>query len=151
MRRLALLAALAGGAVLLSAFTFGRGATLPGLPRDVQAYRSWPKVNAKPIPPSSASAHFGRKNVYARKRAAGGRYPYGSILVKEGVETGRSFVGLIAIMRKVKGSDPAHGDWRFVEYTRSDASQPFQELARDGTCWSCHAVAKKTDWVYTTG
>ena len=53
-------------------------------------------------------------------------------------------------MRKVKGADPAHNDWRFVEYTRSSASARFSQIASAAVCWTCHAGAKKTDYVFTT-
>ena len=58
---------------------------------------------------------------------------------------------LVAIMRKVAGSDPAHGDWEYVEYKRSGAGRDFATDASltGATCWSCHAIAAGTDWVFT--
>ena len=80
-----------------------------------------------------------------------GRYPYGAIIVKEGVtgSGGSRFVSLIATMRKVRGVDPRHGDWIFVEYARSSRGERFREIARDATCWGCHQLARKNDWVFT--
>ncbi len=128
-------------------------AGLPGIPKRFQPYRSWPRVNAKPIKPTATTAHPGLKNVYASRRAVGGRYPYGTLIVKEGSTTagGARFVSLIATMRKTRGADPKHGDWTFVEWTRSSPRERFRVIARDATCWSCHAQAKATDWVFTTG
>lgn len=125
-------------------------AGLPGIPSVFQPYRSWTKVNAKPIRPTATTAHPGVKNVYASKRKIKGRYPFGTILVKEGFPAGgRRFVALIATMRKVRGVDPAHGNWKYIEYTRSSPGARFTEIARDGVCWGCHALARKTDWVFT--
>lgn len=120
---------------------------LPGIPAYAQPYKSWHKVNAKPI--RTGGAHPGVKNVYASKRARSGRYPDGTIIVKEAREPA-GYVSLIAVMRKRAGSDPAHGNWKFIEWTRSSATARFREIARDGVCWSCHVGAKKTDWVFTT-
>jgi DNA-binding transcriptional regulator PaaX len=53
-------------------------------------------------------------------------------------------------MRKRAGSDPAHGNWEFVEYTRQGADDRFAVAARDGVCWSCHGdVRDGSDWVFT--
>jgi len=128
------------------------GAGLPGIPKQFQPYRSWQRLNAKPIKPTAATAHPGLKNVYASRRAAGGRYAYGTLIVKEGLATagGRRFVGLIATMRKSRGADPKHGDWVFVEWTRSSPRERFREVARGAVCFGCHVQAKATDWVFTT-
>jgi hypothetical protein len=127
---------------------------LPGLPAYTAGYRSWPKLNRKPIPPRpSGDAHLGTKNVYASKRRANGRFPDGTILVKEAVRPDKDFLGLIAVMRKRRGSDHAHNDWQFVELTRDAKGEPFTVTARDAVCWSCHVGAEKTDyvWIYTLG
>jgi hypothetical protein len=139
-------------AVALLAAGYGLAAGLPGIPRMFQPYKTWNKVNAKPIRPTPTTAHpAGVKNVYASKRKAGGRYPYGTLIVKEGLSTagGKRFVSLIATMRKARGIDPQHGNWKFIEWTRSSPGARFREIARDGTCWGCHGLAKKADWVYT--
>jgi hypothetical protein len=127
---------------------------LPGLPAYTAGYRSWPKLNRNPIPPrASGDAHLGTKNVYASKRRANGGFPDGTILVKEAVRPDKDFLGLIAVMRKRRGSDPAHNDWQFVEFTREAKKARFSLTARDAVCWSCHVGAEKTDyvWTYTLG
>jgi cytochrome P460 len=127
-------------------------ASLPGIPKAFQPYKSWHRVNAKPIPDTPTTAHpAGVKNVYASRRKRGARYPYGTLVVKEGLTTagGKRFVSLIATMRKIRGVDPRHGDWQFREWTRSSSGSRFSLIAKDATCWSCHALAKKSDWVYT--
>ena len=56
---------------------------------------------------------------------------------------------LVAVMRKIAGSDPAHGDWRFAEYTRGAPGERFGAPLTGAVCWSCHAIASDTDWVFT--
>ena len=91
--------------------------------------------------PRLRPAHPGTKNVYASKKSVAGRYPVGTLIVKEGFTTvgGKRFVSLIATMRKQRGLDPAHGNWKFIEWTRSSPNTCFAEIARDATCWGCHA------------
>ncbi len=134
---------------------------LPGLPPDTAGFEDWPRLNAAPIPPDSAQtarvgfdAHRGVKNVHvdqpgARAGDPGPPYPDGTVLVKA-AGTGGDLT-LVAIMRKVVGSDPAHGDWEYVEYKRSGAGGDFATDASltGATCWSCHAIAAGTDWVFT--
>jgi Cytochrome P460 len=122
----------------------------PGVPTYVAGYLDWEKLNRAPIPPRAADPHEGTKNVYAsRARRPNGRFPFGTIVVKEASRPGRDFIGLIAIMRKERGVDPAHNDWRFVEYTRESRNERFQETGSGAVCWSCHAGALDNDYVFT--
>ncbi|HYR95704.1 MAG TPA: cytochrome P460 family protein [Candidatus Binatus sp.] len=132
--------------------------TLPGLPGDIAGYGSWLRMNAEPIPVHPVGdAHFGTKNVYVNQTrdaiAPGGvqqlPFPDGTILVKESTRPGRDFIGLVSIMRKRAGSDPAHGDWQWVEYARSSGQETFAEVERDAVCWTCHKIREPWDWVYT--
>jgi Cytochrome P460 len=128
---------------------------LPGLPRYTAGYDTWIKLTKKPIPPrASGDAHLGAKKVYASKHAgANGRFPDGTIIVKEAVRPGKDFLGLIAVMRKEQGADPAHNDWRFVEFTRDGRRDRFSKTASGAICWTCHMGAAKTDyvWIFTLG
>lgn len=121
-----------------------------GLPSDVAGYVSWTLLNAAPIPPrEDGDAHLGTKNVYASETAgADGVYPDGAIIVKEATRPEADFIGLVAVMRKVAGSDPEHNDWEFVEYTRESAGEPFTEVASGELCWSCHMGAASADYVW---
>jgi hypothetical protein len=126
---------------------------LPGLPDYTAGYRDWLLLNEEPIPPNPAGdAHLGTKNVYASleaDRSSGSAvYPDGTIIVKEANRPDTDFIGLIAAMRKTAGADPEHGDWVFVEWTRSSPDVRFAETARDAVCWSCHVGAEQTDWVW---
>jgi hypothetical protein len=129
-----------------------------GLPAYTAGYEDWLRLNAQPIPPSPNAPHGdGDKNVYVSATRAeitsGGdqQYPYpdGTVVLKT-AGVGSDPAGIIAVMRKIEGSDPAHGDWDFIEWSRSSEGSAYTLLAEDQVCWSCHMVAEQTDWVYTT-
>jgi hypothetical protein len=128
-------------------------ATLPGLPPYTAGYERWTRINPEPIPPNpDGDPHLGTKDVYVSQEAdrSGGSivYPDGTIVVKDARRPDADFLGLVAIMRKETGSDPEHGDWVFVEYTRDSPDAAFTETASDAVCWSCHVGAEETDWVW---
>jgi len=128
----------------------------PGLPQDVAGFMSWLRLNAEPIPPDPAAPHGETKNVFVNQTRAdltqGGSqqfpYPNGTIVVKEG-SRGGDRAAIVAIMRKMAGVDPAHGDWEYIEYARNSPDEAYTVLAQDEVCWTCHAAAEGTDWVYT--
>ena len=131
---------------------------LPGLPDDVAGYEKWLKINAEPIPPvPGGDPHDGTKNVYVNQSrdtiAPDGEqqfpYPDGSIVVKEAYRPDKDYVGLIAIMRKIAGSNPDHNDWEFIEYTRGKPDDDFKVIASGGLCSNCHVQAEDTDYVFT--
>ncbi len=131
---------------------------LPGLPDDVAGYEKWLKINAEPIPPvPGRDPHDGTKNVYVNQSqdtiAPDGEqqfpYPDGSIVVKEAYRPDKDYVGLIAIMRKIAGSNPDHNDWEFIEYTRGKQDDDFKVIASGGLCSNCHVQAEDTDYVFT--
>jgi hypothetical protein len=122
----------------------------PGVPAFVAGYRGWTKLNEAPIPPRDSDPHFGTKDVFASmERLGNGRFPVGTVVVKEAIRPGADFIGLIAIMRKERGADPEHNDWVFVEYTREAAGARFGEQAAGAVCWSCHVGARESDYVFT--
>jgi Cytochrome P460 len=124
----------------------------PGAPRWVAGYPSWIKLNGEPIPPRDSDPHNGTKNVFASRRVGGnGRFPNGTVVVKEATRPGTDFIGLIAIMRKQRGADPAHNDWVFVEYTREAANARFGLQAEGAVCYGCHVGAADRDYVFTLG
>ncbi len=122
----------------------------PGVPRFVAGYREWFKLNDAPIPPRDSDPHNGTKNVFAsERRGSDAQFPNGTIVVKEAMRPGADFIGLIAIMRKQMGADPANNDWVFVEYTREAANARFAEIASGSVCSSCHMSARDLDYVFT--
>ena len=128
-----------------------------GLPEDIAGYEDWVRLNPEPIPPiQGGDAHNGTKDVFTSReadRSGGISYPAGTIIVKEAIRPERDFIGLVAIMRKIEGFDPANNDWEFVEYTRSSPNDIFTIIASGGICSGCHTGAAATDfvWVHTTG
>jgi cytochrome P460 len=130
----------------------GKAKAPPGVPGFAAGYRGWIKLNADPLPPRDADPHSGTKNVFASKRlGASGRFPNGTVVVKEAIRPGADFVGLIAIMRKRRGADPEHNDWVFVEYTRDAPKARFGFQAEGAVCYGCHVGAQETDYVFTLG
>jgi Cytochrome P460 len=121
----------------------------PGLPQYTAGYKSWTKINRRPIPPRANDPHHGVKNVYASKAKRGARYPYGTVVVKEGFPPGKKWVRLMAVMRKVRGASPRNNDWQMREWTRSSPSGRFTEIASGSICYSCHVGAKRNDYVFT--
>jgi hypothetical protein len=118
-----------------------------GLPKYVDGYAKWPKVNAKPIRGGS-SAHPGTKNVYASKRKAGKRYPVGAIVVKTATPPGKRWLSLVATMRRIKGT--TNGGWRWEEFTRSSPTARFTKVAfPESGCAACHMQARANDYVFT--
>jgi hypothetical protein len=125
-------------------------APLPGLPKSIAGYREWTKLNKASIAPRDSDPHLGTKEVYASKEmGSNGLFPNGTIIVKEATRPGKDFLGLIAIMRKQRGADPAHNDWLFVEYTRDSRKETFAEVASGAVCYGCHVGAEETDYVFT--
>ena len=133
-------------------------ARLPGLPALTAGFMGWERLNREPIPPDSPQArrvgfdaHRGVKHVYVRVpggAAARAPFPDGTVVVKAAGEDPLRPT-LVAVMRKVAGADPAHGDWRFEEYTRAAPGERFGDPLTGAVCWSCHAIATETDWVFT--
>jgi hypothetical protein len=125
-------------------------APLPGLPKSIAGYRNWTKLNKASIAPRDSDPHLGTKEVYASKEMRStGLFPNGTIIVKEATRPGKDFLGLIAVMRKQRGADPAHNDWLFVEYTRDSRKDSFAEVASGAVCYGCHVGAEETDYVFT--
>ena len=130
---------------------------LPGLPDDTAGYEGWLKLNAQPIPPVPGfDPHRGTKNVYVNQTreviAPNGQqqfpYPDGAIVVKEAVRPDKDFIGLVAVMWKEAGTNPAFGDWRFEEYTRNAPDAEFRLIASGAACSGCHSGAAATDFVF---
>ena len=112
-----------------------------GLPSYTSGYAAWTKVNRKPF--STPGAHNGVKNVYTSKpRAANGKFPDGSVIVKSITEPGtKGLAAQVAVMRKLGGR------WRWVEYQRSGSR--YEVLAQGQLCVACHMQVRSNDWVFT--
>ena len=158
--------AVVGIVALFAAVLISAGATapsrtevrpLPGLPAYTAGFDRWLKLNRAPIPPRPNDAHLGTKNVFVNRTRArlapGGRqrfpYPNGSIIVKSIRRPGQRFVGVVAVMRKLRGKNPAHNDWLMIEYLRASQSARFRELASGALCTGCHVQARRRDYVFT--
>jgi hypothetical protein len=126
----------------------------------IEGYLGWTPL---PEPPQAelrglGSAHPGTKRVYASppraELVAGGaqRFPYprGTVVVKEARTDGE--ITLVAIMEKVRANDAATGGWRYAEYNRASAGEPFAKVNfPESGCAGCHMSAntrQSTDWVF---
>jgi Cytochrome P460 len=140
----AAVALLAAGAALALA---PGAARKDGLPRYVDGYATWPKLNRRAIVGGSA-AHRGTKQVYASKRRRGSRFPVGTIVVKTATPPGKRWLSLVATMRRVQGT--RNGGWLWEEFTRTSPAQRFARVAFPASgCAACHAQAKASDYVFT--
>jgi Cytochrome P460 len=150
--RAVLIAAAAGLLVVGATVAQGGSAAgpLPGLPSYTAGYKSWTKLNRRPLPRRAADPHDGTKNVYASKLPPRGssRYPVGTVIVKEAFRSGQRAPYLIAVMRKVRGVRANNG-WVMIEWTRRSAGSRFSEQARGQVCYGCHVGARRTDYVFT--
>lgn len=126
----------------------------------IAGYLGWTELTKPPIAElaSLGSAHGGEKRVWASPTrealTSGGAqrfpYPQGSVVVKQGAQG--DVVTLIALMEKNGDGGAATGGWRYVEYTRASADDPFTKvgLSQSG-CAGCHQNAdtrQSTDWVF---
>jgi len=164
MRRL-LSALLTLGLVLATSILLGAGAQTgapPGIPSEIENYRSWTKMNGLLLSdPSNPRA--GPKNTFINLNpdqlkglyAAGGRvhkpFPDGAVLVRETLDPATGFVRVLFVQRKDSGAARTKG-WVFSGYSRNAANEAYQQLpiADPVTrCLDCHAQVRNTDFVFT--
>lgn len=72
-------------------------------------------------------------------------FPDGATAVKEGHPSADGAVEKLFVMRKIKGYDPANGDWF---YAMTDAKGQVQQKGKLQMCISCHSNAKAKDYLY---
>jgi hypothetical protein len=135
--------------IVITSVAWSSGAQrLPGVPAYAQNYKRFPKLNRRPIRIAATAHPSSFRNVYvSKRRARNGRYPYGTLIVKEGVTSGR--VTLIAVMRKLRGANPRYNDWRFIEWTRPGSGRFSKVAAPESVCTGCHQMARSNDFVFT--
>lgn len=126
----------------------------------IEGYLGWTRLAEPPRASlrSLGGAHAGAKRIFASppraELVAGGaqRFPYprGTVVVKEARTDGE--VTLVAIMEKVRANDAATGGWRYAEYNRASAGEPFAKVNfPESGCAGCHSNAssrQSTDWVF---
>lgn len=72
--------------------------------------------------------------------------PVGAIIVKENYGKDKKTLMAVTPMYKVKGYNPAAGDWFWVKY---GPNGKVLKAGKPKGCISCHSVKKKNDWIYT--
>lgn len=76
-------------------------------------------------------------------------FPVGSIIVREKYSTlGSTPETVIAMVKREKGFNDATGDWEFFVFNGRDMALTSRESV--GSCATCHARAKETDWTFRT-
>ena len=132
---------LAVGIAAAASVVAAAGTSAGGLPAYTDGYAKWVKLNRKPI--TTPGAHNGIKNVFtSRRRAANGRFPNGTVIVKSIAEPGaKGLARQVAVMRKLGGR------WQWVEYEREGSR--YGVLARGQLCVDCHMQVRAKDWVFT--
>jgi hypothetical protein len=121
------------------------------LPDDVATYREdCIQMNASPLPRRRDDPHEGEKDVFAcnvslaRLRSNQRPFPDGAVLVKESTQADLGYPWLVATARK-RGNT-----WRWNEYSRNFADEPFVEIAAsESVCIDCHRRVRSSDWIYT--
>lgn len=121
------------------------------LPQEVEDYQTrCTRMNAEPIARYDGDPHAGTKNVFACGvdlaflRAGTRPFPDGTLIVKESVRRGETFVWLTATARK------RDGRWHWDEYTRNFSDEAFERvLVSESVCTGCHDRAKGIDWIFT--
>jgi len=94
-------------------------------------------------------------DVYANEKAGSNIYynnpnfPVGSMIVREKY----SLLGtvpdtVIAMVKREAGFNAASGDWEFFVFDGRDLALKSRETV--GSCSTCHARAKDTDWTFRT-
>lgn len=134
----------------------------PAAQATFKAYKSWKKVNEKPVPSQS---HGGRLVfTYLNKKAEGpglsGTFPFpeGSVLAKDSFESQGGKPGakgpLFIMEKRKKGYDVANGDWHYAT-VGPDGAVTMSGSGKEGSptqfCAACHQAAKVNDYVFGVG
>ena len=126
---------------------------------DFQNYKSWNKVNEKPITGDLfgvlGEAHAGPagvREVYINNIGkevsdkGSGSYPVGTMIVKEAYKDGKLEV-LTMMVKRGEGYDPANGNWEYF-MSMPDFSGLDKNRGKIGMCIGCHGQTKNTDYVF---
>lgn len=86
-----------------------------------------------------------RTNIYYNKP----NFPVGSMIVREKYSLmGTIPETVIAMVKRDAGFNAATGDWEFFVFNGRDLALQSRESV--GSCATCHARAKDTDWTFRT-
>jgi hypothetical protein len=163
---------LIGGALSLTAFAAGMVVSrAPSLAESIARYRSWYKVNPKPIHMAPALAvlcsapvrwHSGNNphdpkfftvyvNAAGKQAMMSGKnsvFPAGSVIVKEKLPSEQGAPELLTVMvKRERGFDSAHGDWQYFIANGRGQETSTDDVAK---CQSCHEINKARDYVFRT-
>lgn len=118
---------------------------------DTVQYRNW-----GPMPGQSAGAMPGQSphgavvRVYANREAVDG-LKNRAILIKENFGEDGETLMAVTVMYRVKGYDPANGDWYWAKYDADGRPSRMNNMPVAGhvrNCMECHAGADGADLVF---
>lgn len=118
---------------------------------EVSPYQEWPLFPGTKKFQEGKHPHGALLTTYVSPSALSaiqerqGQLPIGAFIVKENYMPDQK-LGAITIMYRVKGYNPAAGDWFWAKYSANG------DIAASGKvdgCINCHTAAIQNDWVFT--
>jgi len=118
---------------------------------DVSPYQDWPlfpgtkKLQEGKHPHGALLTTYVSPSALSAIQERQGQLPVGAFIVKENYMPDQT-LGAITIMYRVKGYNPAAGDWFWAKYSADG------DIAASGKvdgCINCHTAAIQNDWVFT--
>ena len=128
---------------------------MAGLPTYISMYTLWTTNVTYPSPVGTGGVHGeGARTVYINDVGAMAledenmtAYPAGTIIVKEIMDDGNTFIQKVATMQKT--DDSRHNGWTYKKYARPDKNSDYVQVKGDGLpdaaegCHGCHAAADR--------
>ena len=124
-----------------------QGGTSP----DIMDYKTWTKVNPKPIKGHSKWVNIyvddAAKDIYLS--ASGATFPVCARIVKTVlIDADSDTVTLLSVMIKMPpGYDPEHNDWYWGEYNKNGDVAGMTGAVQ--VCFACHHGAAAADYVFS--
>ncbi|MBI4296041.1 MAG: cytochrome P460 family protein [Chloroflexi bacterium] len=117
---------------------------------DYTKWKMWPGRDAlyvgKSEPHGAFLTTYVTDTAFSAIEGKKGSIPYGSIIVKENYTPDKKLAA-VTVMYKVKGFDPEHKDWFWLEYF-PDGKIEFS--GKVDMCNSCHGARKENDYIFTS-
>lgn len=131
---------------------------------DFNDFRTWTEVAVNKGPsPSLGEAHHGNnadatRTIYFKdnqERASDGRFPVGTLVVKETKDAAGNTIEVTALVKRGNNFNPDHNDWEWFMLNpdgtiKVDAGVTFRGAKlMDGMCGACHTQAKSDDFIFS--
>jgi ketosteroid isomerase-like protein len=131
---------------------------------DFSDFRSWTLVTTHQGPSASlGEAHQGNnadatRTVYFKnnqERASDGRFPVGTLVVKETRDAAGNTIEVTAMVKRGNNFNPDHNDWEWFMLNadgtiKMDAGMTMRGAnLMDGMCGACHTQVKSEDFIFS--